>query len=161
MKYIFKFPDIGEGLEEGTILEVYVKVGQTVKAGDLLVNMETDKVAADIPSPKAGKILKIFGNVGDVIHVGKPLVELELAKGLGDGVQIVKKLSGQKWGEWVNQPFVHGRGQLVGGDEQQIRQNRWGHRAGRFQIADNASLACGGFDFHHQFNLGMAIVEGG
>ena len=49
MKYIFKFPDIGEGLEEGTILEVYVKVGQTVKAGDLLVNMETDKVAADIP----------------------------------------------------------------------------------------------------------------
>ena len=81
MKYIFKFPDIGEGLEEGTILEVYVKVGQTVKAGDLLVNMETDKVAADIPSPKAGKIIRIFGNVGDVIHVGKPLVELELANG--------------------------------------------------------------------------------
>ena len=81
MKYIFKFPDIGEGLEEGTILEVYVKVGQTVKAGDLLVNMETDKVAADIPSPKAGTILKIFGDVGDVIHVGKPLVELELAGG--------------------------------------------------------------------------------
>ncbi len=81
MKYLFMFPDIGEGLEEGTILEVYVKVGQTIKAGDLLVNMETDKVAANIPSPKAGTILKIFGDVGDIIHVGSPLVELELAGG--------------------------------------------------------------------------------
>ncbi len=78
MKYIFKFPDIGEGLEEGTILEVYVKVGQKVKSGDLLVNMETDKVTTDIPSPKSGTILKIFGDVGDTINVGSPLVEIEI-----------------------------------------------------------------------------------
>lgn len=79
MKYLFKFPDIGEGLEEGTVLEWYVAVGQTVKAGDLIVKMETDKVAADIPSPKAGTILKLFGEVGEVIHVGHPLVEMEVA----------------------------------------------------------------------------------
>ena len=79
MKYLFKFPDIGEGLEEGTVLEWYVAAGQTVKAGDLIVKMETDKVAADIPSPKAGTILKLFGGVGDVIHVGHPLVEMEVA----------------------------------------------------------------------------------
>lgn len=79
MKYVFKFPDIGEGLDEGTILEIYVKVGQHVNAGDLLVNMETDKVAADIPSPKSGKILKIYGNVGDVVRVGSPLVDIELS----------------------------------------------------------------------------------
>lgn len=78
MKYIFKFPDIGEGLDEGTILEVYVKVGQTIKSGDLLVNMETDKVTTDIPSPKSGTILKIFGDVGDTINVGSPLVEIEI-----------------------------------------------------------------------------------
>lgn len=78
MKYIFNFPDIGEGLDEGTILEVYVKVGQTIKSGDILVNMETDKVTTDIPSPKSGTILKIFGDVGDTIDVGSPLVEIEI-----------------------------------------------------------------------------------
>lgn len=83
MKYLFKFPDIGEGLEEGTVLEWYVTVGQTVKSGDLIVKMETDKVAADIPSPKAGTILKLFGGVGDVIHVGHPLVEMEVAGVVG------------------------------------------------------------------------------
>jgi pyruvate dehydrogenase E2 component (dihydrolipoamide acetyltransferase) len=40
--------------------------------------METDKVVADIPSPKGGVIIQLFGEVGDVIHVGKPLVEIEL-----------------------------------------------------------------------------------
>lgn len=79
MNYQFKFPDLGEGLEEGTVLEWYVTEGQTVKAGDLLVKMETDKVAADIPSPKDGVITKVFGKVGDIIHVGSPLVEIKLA----------------------------------------------------------------------------------
>ena len=77
MRYFFNFPDIGEGLEEGTILEWYVKVGQTIKAGQALVNMETDKIVTDIPSPKAGTIVAIFGNVGETIHVGSPLVEIE------------------------------------------------------------------------------------
>lgn len=75
---IFRFPDIGEGLEEGTIHEIYVKEGQAVKAGDLLVSMETDKVTADIPSPRTGIVLKIFGKPGDVIHVGEALAEIKV-----------------------------------------------------------------------------------
>lgn len=78
MKFIFNFPDLGEGLEEGTIMEWYVKAGQQVKMGDSLVQMETDKVVADIPSPKNGVIAQLFGDVGDVIKVGAPLVTLEL-----------------------------------------------------------------------------------
>ena len=69
MRYIFNFPDIGEGLEEGTILEWYVTKGQTVSTGDPLVKMETDKVVADIPSPKTGTIAARFGEVGDVVVV--------------------------------------------------------------------------------------------
>jgi len=84
MKYIFNFPDIGEGLDEGTILEWYVIKGQAVKAGDALVNMETDKVVAEIPSPKSGIIVSTFGAVGDVIHVGSPLVEIEIEGTAGD-----------------------------------------------------------------------------
>jgi pyruvate dehydrogenase E2 component (dihydrolipoamide acetyltransferase) len=78
MRYIFNFPDIGEGLEEGIILEWYVQKGQTIKAGDSLVKMETDKVVADIPSPKAGIIVALFGNTGEVIHVGSPLIEIDI-----------------------------------------------------------------------------------
>ncbi len=80
-KYIFKFPDIGEGLEEGIILEWKVKKGQRIEAGDILVVMETDKVAAEIPSPKSGTITQLFGKEGDVIKVGEALVEIELEAG--------------------------------------------------------------------------------
>ena len=53
MLYIFKFPDIGEGISEGKILEWFVKKGQEIKEGDPVVKMETDKVVADIPCLKA------------------------------------------------------------------------------------------------------------
>lgn len=78
MKYIFNFPDIGEGLEEGTIVEWLVKKGQKVESGDLLVTMETDKVVAEIPSPKTGIISSLFGKEGETIHVGDALVEIEI-----------------------------------------------------------------------------------
>jgi len=84
MRYIFNFPDIGEGLEEGTILEWYVSKGQAIKAGKALVNMETDKIVTDIPSPKAGTIVAIYGSVGETIKVGSPLVEIEIEGVLGE-----------------------------------------------------------------------------
>lgn len=85
MNFIFHFPDLGEGLEEGTILAWYVTEGQQVKEGDPLVQMETDKVVADIPSPKKGVIVLLHGSVGDVIKVGTPLVEIKTED--ADGVQ--------------------------------------------------------------------------
>jgi pyruvate dehydrogenase E2 component (dihydrolipoamide acetyltransferase) len=78
MRYIFKFPDIGEGISEGKILQWYVKKGQEVKSGESLVKMETDKVVTDIPSPKDGVIVSLFGKEGEVINVDAPLVELEI-----------------------------------------------------------------------------------
>lgn len=87
MRYIFNFPDIGEGLDEGTILEWYVKKGQTVKAGESLVKMETDKVVADIPSPKDGVIVTVYGKVGETINVGDALVEIEIEGVHGDDAQ--------------------------------------------------------------------------
>jgi pyruvate dehydrogenase E2 component (dihydrolipoamide acetyltransferase) len=78
MRFVFNFPDLGEGLEEGTILEWFVSEGDSVKVGDSLVQMETDKVVADIPSPRSGTIAARYGNVGDIIQVGSPLVEIEI-----------------------------------------------------------------------------------
>src|SRR5690606_29580837 len=78
MRFVFNFPDLGEGLEEGTILEWYVKEGDKVKVGDPLVQMETDKVVADIPSPKNGVVATLHGKPGDLSQVGAPLAEIEV-----------------------------------------------------------------------------------
>jgi len=78
MRYIFNFPDIGEGLDEGTIIEWYVSKGQEIKSGQAVVRMETDKVVAEIPSPKSGTVIAVFGNIGETIHVGTPLMEIEI-----------------------------------------------------------------------------------
>jgi len=87
MRYIFNFPDIGEGLDEGIVLEWYVKKGQTVKVGDALVKVETDKVVADIPSPRDGVIVETFGKVGETIHVGNALAEIEIEGVHGEEAQ--------------------------------------------------------------------------
>jgi pyruvate dehydrogenase E2 component (dihydrolipoamide acetyltransferase) len=79
MRYIFKFPDIGEGLTEGIIIEWYVDKGNAVKVGQPLVKMETDKVVTDIPSPREGTIAARYGKVGETIHVGETLVEIDIA----------------------------------------------------------------------------------
>ncbi len=79
MRYIFKFPDIGEGLTEGIIIEWHVDKGTAVRVGQPLVKMETDKVVTDIPSPREGVIAARYGKVGETIHVGETLVEIEIA----------------------------------------------------------------------------------
>ena len=79
MRYIFKFPDIGEGLTEGIVVEWYVDKGTAVKVGQPLVKMETDKVVTDIPSPREGVIAARYGKVGETVHVGETLVEIEIA----------------------------------------------------------------------------------
>jgi pyruvate dehydrogenase E2 component (dihydrolipoamide acetyltransferase) len=77
MGYVFLFPDLGEGLTEGKLLQWYVQEGQQVKEGDLVAKVETDKVVADIPLPRSGRVLKLHGRPEEILLVGKPLVELD------------------------------------------------------------------------------------
>ncbi len=91
MRYIFKFPDIGEGITEGRIVKWYVKKGQSINSGESIVNMETDKVVTDIPSPKNGTIITLFGQEGEVINVDDPLIELEIEGVAGDEAQKIIK----------------------------------------------------------------------
>ncbi len=72
----FKFPDVGEGIHEGTIVKWRVKEGDEVKSDQVLVEVETDKAIVEIPSPKAGIIGKIFHKEQQIIHVGETLVVL-------------------------------------------------------------------------------------
>lgn len=71
MAYNFTFPDIGEGIHEGKVLEWYHKTGDSVKEGDPLLKVETDKVVTDIPVPQTGVLLKTDGKAGEIVHVGQ------------------------------------------------------------------------------------------
>jgi|TARA_B100001971_G_scaffold211185_1_gene238424 pyruvate dehydrogenase E2 component (dihydrolipoamide acetyltransferase) len=67
----FKFPDVGEGITEGTIVKWNVKEGDSVKADQKIADVETDKAVVEIPSPKKGTILKLYHKEGEVINVGE------------------------------------------------------------------------------------------
>ncbi len=79
--YIFKFADIGEGIHEGKVSDILVKVGDTVKDGTDLFSVETDKITTEVASPVNGVITKIMCNVGDTIHVGDALFEIDDGSG--------------------------------------------------------------------------------
>jgi hypothetical protein len=74
MPYEFKFPDIGEGLTEGEIVKWLIKEGDSIKEGQPLVEVETDKALAEIPSPRTGVVLKILGKEKEIIKVGQVIV---------------------------------------------------------------------------------------
>lgn len=75
--YNFKFPDIGEGIHEGKLLKWFFKKGDTVKEGETLCLVETDKVNAELPSPVSGVIDTLGVAVGEIIHVGETLVLIQ------------------------------------------------------------------------------------
>ena len=74
MAFEFKFPDIGEGLTEGEIVRWLVKEGDGIKEGQPLVEVETDKALAEIPSPRTGVILKIMAKEKEIVKVGQVIV---------------------------------------------------------------------------------------
>jgi 2-oxoglutarate dehydrogenase E2 component (dihydrolipoamide succinyltransferase) len=67
-------PQLGETVTEGTILRWAKEVGDTVAEDEVLVEISTDKVDTEVPSPAAGTILEILVAEGDTVSVGTPLV---------------------------------------------------------------------------------------
>ncbi len=76
--YEFRFPDIGEGLHQGKILELKLQPGDAVEEGDILAIVETDKVVAEIPSPKTGVLRRFGSTTGQIIKVGDPFAYIEV-----------------------------------------------------------------------------------
>ena len=70
----FKLPDLGEGVHEGQILAVHVKEGQTIHEDELLLEVETDKAAVEIPSPCTGIVTSVHVKDKQLVHVGDVLV---------------------------------------------------------------------------------------
>lgn len=77
MAFLFKLPELGEGIVEGEVASWPVKEGDEIKEDDVLVEIQNDKSVESIPSPVSGKILKIHVPEGQVAVVGDVLVEIE------------------------------------------------------------------------------------
>lgn len=73
MAFEFRFPDVGEGIHEGRIVEWLVAEGEEVRVDQPFVKVETDKAVVDLPAPKAGKVLELRYRKGDTIRVGEVL----------------------------------------------------------------------------------------
>ena len=72
-----KLHDIGEGMTEGEIIHYLVKVGDTVKTDQPLVEVQTDKMVAELTSPCSGVIKEIIIEAGETVHVGTSLIYIE------------------------------------------------------------------------------------
>jgi pyruvate dehydrogenase E2 component (dihydrolipoamide acetyltransferase) len=70
----FKLPDIGEGVHEGEVVKWFVKEGDPIRENDPVVEVMTDKVTVQIPSPVTGKVLQLRAKEGEVVKVGSTLV---------------------------------------------------------------------------------------
>jgi 2-oxoisovalerate dehydrogenase E2 component (dihydrolipoyl transacylase) len=77
-RYLFKLPDIGEGVAEAEIVAWHVKPGETVAEDQNLVDVMTDKATVEITSPVDGIVTAIHGGIGGMLPVGSVLVELEV-----------------------------------------------------------------------------------
>ncbi|MFC2087056.1 dihydrolipoamide acetyltransferase family protein [Bacteroidota bacterium] len=75
-------PKLGESIQEATITKWFVKVGDTVEEDDVLLEIATDKVDSEIPSPVEGKISEILFKEEDVVEVGAIIAKISLE---GDG----------------------------------------------------------------------------
>jgi pyruvate dehydrogenase E2 component (dihydrolipoamide acetyltransferase) len=76
-----RVPDIGD-FKDVPVIEIFVKTGDTVKAEDPLVSLESDKATMDVPSPQAGTVRAIHVKVGDTVSEGSVILELA-AEGAG------------------------------------------------------------------------------
>src|SRR5437762_9273316 len=73
----FRLPNLGEGIEGGTVTAVLVKVGDAVKAGQNVVAVETDKAAVEVPAESDGTVEAVHVKPGDKVPTGGMLLTLK------------------------------------------------------------------------------------
>lgn len=78
-RYLFRLPDIGEGVAEAEITAWHVKPGDHIAEDGPLLDVMTDKATVDMTSPVEGTVTAIHGDVGSMAPVGGVLVELDVA----------------------------------------------------------------------------------
>jgi pyruvate dehydrogenase E2 component (dihydrolipoamide acetyltransferase) len=76
-----KLPELGDGIESGDVLEIFVAVGDDISEGQDIVEMETDKATVPVPASVGGKVTKILVSEGDTVPIGGAILEVEAVAG--------------------------------------------------------------------------------
>lgn len=71
-----KLPDVGDNIEQGTVVTVLVKAGDSVTAGQPIIEIETDKAVIEVPAEAAGTVEAVNVTVGDTVKVGGVIATL-------------------------------------------------------------------------------------
>jgi len=77
MKYEMVMPKMGESITEGTILKWLKKEGDTIEKDEIILEISTDKVDSEIPTPVPGVLLKFLAAENETVEVGKPIAIIE------------------------------------------------------------------------------------
>src|SRR5208283_1927490 len=72
-----RLPPLGEGVDSGSVVSILVKEGDQIAKGQGIIELETGKAVAPVPSSAGGKVTKIHVSVGDKISVGQTILSLE------------------------------------------------------------------------------------
>ena len=99
MSQIVTMPQLGETVTEGTILRWLVQVGDEVKEDDPILEISTDKVDTEVPSPFTGQVTSLLVEEGETVEVGASLLELD---GDASGSSVSEKTSDEI--ETVSEP---------------------------------------------------------
>lgn len=80
-----QLPEISENVESGSVMSILVSVGDVIRDGDSLLEIETDKAAVEVPSPAGGKITEILISEGDEVSIGQNIMKVETEAEAGGG----------------------------------------------------------------------------
>lgn len=87
--WVLRFPDLGEGLDDGELTAWLVSEGEEVAVDQPVCEVHTNKVSSELSSPHAGTVMTLHVDVGDRLRLGDPLLTLELAGPLPGVVGVV------------------------------------------------------------------------
>ncbi|NIP30961.1 MAG: biotin/lipoyl-binding protein [Candidatus Dadabacteria bacterium] len=111
----FKLPDLGEDIESGNVINVFVSSGDTIKKEQSLVELETDKAAIEIPSPADGTIVEVLVKNGDVVRIGEVLVKID------ESGELINKVKSKKQVKKNKEPGIHEKTEKKDNNDKQKR----------------------------------------
>lgn len=88
---IIKMPSLGEDVSQGAVVDIRVKAGGKVKAGDILLEVETDKVVVEVPADTDGEVIDILVSEGDKVSQGIEIIRLNIGAS-----EVVKAAASEK-----------------------------------------------------------------
>ncbi|MGD8199156.1 dihydrolipoamide acetyltransferase family protein [Ornithinimicrobium sp. W1679] len=96
--FVFRLPDLGEGLTEAEVVEWHVAVGDEVSIDQEVVTVETAKASVDVPCPYAGTVAELHVEAGTVLAVGQPLITVGEVSAAAEPVPAAEEGSGAQGG---------------------------------------------------------------